>query len=187
MSRAEIESALERVADSAKRAGSTRTIGRLGIGIFSFQQVGRRCTFYTRKTPLAETLCVGLKEGSDQASVETALARARLDRPGMRVVISELKFDPTRSRGPIAPDTLRRYLAEKFESYLREGWLTIEIRTGVGRFAVTPARIRLPGVSIVDDLKALAAYGLETSAWAQGSVRGVIDADFLTPLPARSG
>ncbi|OFV94446.1 MAG: hypothetical protein A3G76_16135 [Acidobacteria bacterium RIFCSPLOWO2_12_FULL_65_11] len=225
MSRAEIESALERVADSAKRAGSTRTIGRLGIGIFSFQQVGRRCTFYTRKTPLAETLCVVLKEGSDQASVETALARARLDRPGMRVVISELKFDPTRSRGPIAPDTLRRYLAEKFESYLREGWLTIEIRTGVGRFAVTPARIRLPrlladlrelalpdaadkklrldlyfdpsghgrvairhhGVSIVDDLKALAAYGLETSAWAQGSVRGVIDADFLTPLPARSG
>ena len=42
MSRADLESALHRVADSAKRAGTVRTIGRLGIGIFSFQQVGRR-------------------------------------------------------------------------------------------------------------------------------------------------
>src|SRR5206468_3730784 len=50
MSRAEFESALRRVADSAKRAGAARTIGRLGIGIFSFQQVGRKCTFYSRKT-----------------------------------------------------------------------------------------------------------------------------------------
>jgi hypothetical protein len=31
------------------------------------------------------------------------------------------------------------------------------------------------------------AYGVEESAWAQGFVRGVLDADFLTPLPARSG
>ena len=225
MSRAEIESALHRVADSAKRAGSARTIGRLGIGMFSFQQVGRRCTFYTRKTVAAETLRMVLKEGSDEATVETALARDSLDRPGLRVVISELKFDPTRSRGPLAPETLRRYLAEKFEAYLREGWLTIEIRTGMGRFAVTPMRIRLPrlladvrelalpraadkkvrlelyfdssgrgrvairhhGVTVVEDLSALAAYGLEQSAWAQGFVRGVLDADFLTPLPARSG
>ncbi len=28
---------------------------------------------------------------------------------------------------------------------------------------------------------------MEDSAWAQGFVRGVVDADFLTPLPARSG
>ena len=225
MSRAEMESALQRVADSAKRASGARTIGRLGIGIFSFQQVGRRCTFYTRKTTLAETLRVVLKEGSDVASLETALAREALARPGLRVVISDLKFDPTRSRGPLAPDTLRRYLAEKFESYLREGWLTIEIRTGVGRFAVTPSRIRLPrlmadirelalprdadkkvrlelyfdpsgrgrvamrhhGVTVVEDLAGLTAYGLEESAWALGFVRGVLDADFLSPLPARSG
>ena len=225
MSRLEFESALRRVADSAKRAGSPRTIGRLGIGIFSFQQIGRRCTFFTRKTTAADTLRVVLKEGSDEASVESALARERLPQPGFRVVISELKFDPTRSRGPLAPDTLRRYLAEKFETYLREGWLTIEIRTGVGRFAVVPSRIRLPrlladvrelplprapqktlrlelyfdpsgrgriairhhGVTVVEDLAALAAYGVEESAWAQGFVRGVLDADFLSPLPARSG
>jgi hypothetical protein len=225
MSRTEIETALQRVADSAKRAGSLRTIGRLGIGIFSFQQIGRRCTFFTRKTTAAETLRAALKEGSDEATVETALARDALSRPGLRVVISDLKFDPTRSRGPLAPDALRRYLAEKFDAYLREGWLAIEIKTGVGRFIVTPARIRLPrlmadlreltlpnaagkklrldlyfdpsgrgriafrhhGVSIVENLGTLTAYGLEESAWGQGFVSGVIDADFLTPLPARSG
>lgn len=225
MSRAEFESALRRVADSAKRAGGAKTIGRLGIGIFSFQQIGRKCTFFSRKTALAETIRVVLKEGADEASMETALARESLGHPGLRVVISELKFDPTRSRGPLAPDTLRRYLAEKFDAYLREGWLTISIHVGVGEFVVTPARIHLPrlladlrelplarqpakrlrldvyfepsgrgrvairhhGVTIVDDLAALTAYGLEESAWAQGSVRGVLDADFLTPLPARSG
>jgi hypothetical protein len=225
MSRAELESALHRVADSAKRSGAARTVGRLGIGIFSFQQVGRRCTFYTRKTTASDTLKVVLKEGSDEASIETALARDRLAYPGLRVVISELKFDPTRSRGPLAPDTLRRYLADKFDAYLREGWLTVEIRHGLARFAVTPSHIRLPrlladlrrlplpgpgdrsirldlyfdpsgrgrvsirhhGVTIVDDLSALTAYGVEESAWAQGFVRGTIDADFLSPLPARSG
>jgi hypothetical protein len=166
-----------------------------------------------------------LKEGSDEASMETAPARERLAEPGLRVVISELKFDPTRSRGPLAPDTLRRSLAEKFDAYLREGWLTIEIRSGVARFPVVPARIRLPrlladfreivvdrdgdkkvridlhfdpsghgrvairhhGVTVVDDLAGLTAYGLEESAWAKGSVRGFLDADFLSPLPARSG
>ena len=74
MSRPEFESALRRVADSAKRTGAAKTIGRLGIGIFSFQQVGRRCTFYSRKTMVSETLRVVLKEGADDASVEPALA-----------------------------------------------------------------------------------------------------------------
>jgi Histidine kinase-, DNA gyrase B-, and HSP90-like ATPase len=225
MSRAEFESALQRVANSAKRAGTVRTVGRLGIGIFSFQQIGRRCTFYSRKTMAGETLRVVLKEGSDEASVETAPARESLHQPGLRVVISELKLDPTRPRGPLAADVLRRYLADKFDAYLREGWLSIEIGTGVGRFPVTPARITLPrllavlrdlplardplkrvrldvyfdpsgrgrvairhqGVTIVDSLAAIGAYGLEDSPWAQGFVRGVLDADFLTPLPARSG
>jgi hypothetical protein len=54
--------------------------------------------------------------------------------------------------------------------------------SGRGRVA-----IRHRGVTVVEDLAALAAYGLEESAWAQGYVRGVLDADFLTPLPARSG
>jgi hypothetical protein len=225
MSRVEFESALRRVADSAKRAAAVRTIGRLGIGMFSFQQIGRRCTFFSRKTAASETLRVVLKEGDDEASIETALARDSLARPGLRVVISEIKFDPTRSRGPLAPDALRRYLADKFDAHLRQGWLTIAIHAGTGLFAVTPTRIQLPrlladlrdiplpgrpghqvrlelyfdptgrgrvairhqDVTVLEDLASASAYGLEESAWAQGSVRGTIDADFLTPLPARSG
>lgn len=54
--------------------------------------------------------------------------------------------------------------------------------SGRGRVA-----IRHLGVSVIEDLGALVAYGLEESAWAQGYVRGTIDVDFLTPLPARSG
>ena len=53
---------------------------------------------------------------------------------------------------------------------------------GRGRVA-----IRHRGVMIVEDVAMLTAYGLEESAWAQGHVRGTLDADFLTPLPARSG
>jgi hypothetical protein len=47
--------------------------------------------------------------------------------------------------------------------------------------------IRHNGVTVIDDLAGLTAYGLEESAWAQGFVRGVLDADFLSVLPARSG
>ena len=42
MTREEFETALQRVANSAKRSGTAQTIGRLGIGIFSFQQIGRK-------------------------------------------------------------------------------------------------------------------------------------------------
>ena len=143
MSREEFVSALQRVADSVKRTAA-KSIGRLGIGIFSFQQIGRKCTFYSRKSVAAETLRVVLKEGSDEAFVETSTARERLVEPGLRVVITELKFDPTRPRGPLAPEVLRRYLAEKFEAYLREGWLTIDIVAGLARFRVVPPRLQLP-------------------------------------------
>jgi hypothetical protein len=225
MSRPEFVSALQRVADSVKRTAETPAIGRLGIGIFSFQQLGRKCTFHSRKTAAGETLRVVLREGSDEAIMESSLARESLAEPGLRVVISELKFDPTRPRGPLAPELLRRHLAEKFDAYLREGWLSIEIVAGIGRFQVTPARLLLPrlladvggltlprdsskrvrlelyfdpsgkgrvlirhqGVAIVDDLSTTSAYGLEDSAYARGFVRGYIDANFLKPMPSRSG
>src|SRR5207247_1641230 len=54
--------------------------------------------------------------------------------------------------------------------------------SGRGRVA-----IRHNGVTVIDGLAELTTYGLEASAWAQGHVRGVLDADFLSPLPARSG
>ncbi len=43
------------------------------------------------------------------------------------------------------------------------------------------------GVTIVDDIKTFFAYGLEESVYANGDVKGFIEADFLTPLPARTG
>jgi hypothetical protein len=43
------------------------------------------------------------------------------------------------------------------------------------------------GVTIVDDIKTLSAYGLEESVYAKGDVKGFINADFLKPLPARTG
>jgi hypothetical protein len=224
MSRAEFTAALQRVADSAKRT-SARSIGRLGIGIFSFQQIGRKCMFYSRKTIAAETLRVTLKEGSDEAVLETSPARESLSSAGLRVVVSDLKFDPMRARGPLAAESLRRYFADKFEAYLREGWLAIEIVAGLGRFEVTPPRLRLPrlladlrdlrlpgdsskrirlelyfdpsgngtvairhaGVTVVENVALVAAYGLEESVYAHGFVRGFIDADFLSPLPSRTG
>src|SRR5207237_5286564 len=56
-----------------------------------------------------------------------------------------------------APDALRRYLAEKCEAYLREGWLTIAIRVGIVEFAVAPSRIRLP--RLLADLPTLTLPG----------------------------
>ena len=54
--------------------------------------------------------------------------------------------------------------------------------SGHGRVA-----IRHHGVTVVEDLAGLTAYGIEASAWARGFVCGAIDADFLSPLPARTG
>jgi Histidine kinase-, DNA gyrase B-, and HSP90-like ATPase len=195
MTRAEFQMALQRVSNSAKRAGTAQTSGRLGIGIFGFQQIGRKCRFYSRKTAIAEIIRVELKEGSDEASIESALARDRLAVPGLRVVISELKFDHTRPRGPLAPDALRRYLAEKFDGYLREGWLTIEIRSGLARFPVVPARITLPRllsdvreIVMADDRAHVARLELYFDPSRQGRVairhRGVVVTETLTDASA---
>ena len=47
--------------------------------------------------------------------------------------------------------------------------------------------IRHTGIPVVDDVKAIQAYGLEESVYASGFLKGYIDADFLKPLPARTG
>src|SRR3989304_10278948 len=67
MDKSEFEHALQRVADSAKKSSDIAQIGRLGIGMFSFQQIGGKCTFFCRKSAEVETICVTLKEGSDKA------------------------------------------------------------------------------------------------------------------------
>lgn len=225
MDRREFEAALQRVADSAKRSSDVGQIGRLGIGIFSFQQVGRKCVFFSKKSPEVDTISVTLKEGSDKAQFDTALRRDALERPGIRIQIAELKFDPTKARGPLSPERLQQTFAEKFDGYLRKGWLRIKIRCGSREYPVAPLPIDLPrlakglekvwvpgqptktvslylyfdpsgkgvvsvrhmGVAVVEDVKTLTAYGLEDSVYAGGYVKGFVDADFLEPLPARTG
>ena len=225
MDRMEFEAALQRVADSAKKTIDADQIGRLGIGIFSFQQIGRKCTFFSKKAVSSETIRVTLKEGMDEAEFDTAPKRDALDEPGIRIIISELKFDPTKPRGSLAPEKLLRVFSEKFDGYLKKGWLRVDIKSGAKGYPVEPLKIDLPrvarglsnlhlpgelkkrvsldlyfdpsgkgtvairhmGVVVVEDLKQLSAYGLEESVYAGGFVKGFIDADFLEPLPARTG
>ncbi|HPT65009.1 ATP-binding protein [Acetomicrobium sp.] len=225
MSKEEFEKALQRVADSAKKNMGSKQIGQLGIGMFSFIQIGKKCTFYSKKNDSTETIKVTLRDGSDEAEFETAGKREGLQEPGIKIIISDLLFDPTKSRGPLSPEKLQKVFAEKFDPFLRDGSLKIKIFTKGKFYSVEPLKIELPrigeayknwplagdqtksfslelyfdpstcgivsirhkGVTIVDDIKILSAYGLEESIYANGDIRGFIDADFLKPLPARTG
>ena len=50
----------------------SKQIGQLGIGMFSFIQIGKKCTFYSKKNDSTETIKVTLRDGSDEAEFETA-------------------------------------------------------------------------------------------------------------------
>lgn len=225
LSKKEFEDILQRVANSAKKGADYKQIGQLGIGIFSFLQIGRKCTFLSKRSKDDETFKVILRDGSESAEFPHAQKREHLKEPGIRIIISELKFDPTRKRGPLSVDKLQKVFADKFDSYLKNGHLEITIQTKGVIHTVEPQQIDLPrigkgyeewlltdepsktfslelyfdpsgkgtvsirhtGVTVVDDLKAISAYGIEKSIYANGDIRGYIEADFLVPLPARSG
>jgi hypothetical protein len=226
MSRDEFDHALQKVADSAKRTLDINQIGQLGIGMFSFLQIGKKCTFYSKKDKGYETIKVTLREGSDEADFETATKKESLQSPGIKISIGGLLVDPTKPRGPLSVEKLQKTLSERFDTYLKAGSLAITIIPAKGSpCVVEPQKIELPkigtafknwplaknrekrfsldlyfdrtgkgrvslrhmGVSIVDDIKTLSAYGLEDSVYSQGDLRGFIDADFLKPLPARTG
>jgi len=225
MSKEEFKDALQQVADSAKKSLNIKQIGQLGIGMFSFFQIGKKCIFLSKKGKGYETVKVILREGSNNAEFETAKKRERLSDPGIKIIISGLMFDPTKPRGPLSPTKLQKVFAEKFDPYLKNKSLEIIIRSKRGTYTVKPLKIDLPrvgesyknwplaedrdkrfslglyfdpsgkgrvgirhmGVAIVDNIKDLSAYGLEESVYANGDVKGFIDADFLKPLPARTG
>lgn len=225
MSKEEFEDALHRVADSAKRSLDINQIGQLGIGIFSFLQIGDKCICYSKKEKGSETVKVTLREGADEAEFETAMKKESLSDPGIKIVISGLKFDPTKPRGPLSVEKLNKIFAEKFDAYLKEELVQIEIDSKGSSHFVEPLKIDLPrigeiyknwpitrdrakkfsfefyfdpskkgivgirhtGVTIVDDIKLLSAYGLEESIYAGGDIKGHIDANFLKPMPARTG
>jgi len=226
MSSEEFNLALQKVADSAKKTLDINQIGQLGIGIFSFLQLGKKCTFFSKKDRGFETIKVVLREGSDEAEFETATKKESLKNPGIKINIEGLLFDPTKARGPLSPEKLQKVFSEKFDSYLKTGTLEISIVVANGKpIKIEPLKIELPrvgeayrnwpltkdqtkklslelyfdpagkgkvsirhmGVSIVDDIRALSAYGLEESIYAEGYVKGFINCDFLKPLPARAG
>lgn len=225
MGRKEFEKVLQSVAESLKKKLDVAQIGRLGIGMFSFFQIGKKCVFFSKKSKNEETIKVTIREGSDEAEFESPKKRERLSEQGIKIVISELKFDPTRARGPLSPQKLEKVFAELYQSYLSNGSLEIEIYQKGKCFKVKPSKIELPrvgefcqnwpvsgdenrkisfelyfdpsgkgkvgirhqGVVVVDDFKNLSAYGLEETVYGSGDLTGFIDADFLEPLPARSG
>jgi hypothetical protein len=225
MSEGEFNAVLQRVADSAKGSLDVKQIGQLGIVMFSFLQIGKKCTFFSKKDKGDKTIKVTLREGSDDAEFETAIKKESLLLPGIKIIISGLLSDPTKPRGPLSPERIQKIFAEKFDPYLKDGTLEIAIYSKGISHTVKPLKIDLPkigesyknwpltrqrnkrfslelyfdpsgkgkvsirhmGVAIVDDIKTLSAYGLEESVYARGYIRGFIDADFLTPLPARTG
>jgi hypothetical protein len=225
MSEDEFETALKSVADSAKKSLDIKQIGSLGIGIFSFIQIGKNCTFFSRKDHEHETIKVTLREGNANAEFETPKKSELLDKPGIKIIISNLLFDATKPRSPLCLEKLTKLFSEKFRSYLEEDIIKINIYFQGKVYDVKPLRIDLPrvgkeyknwnltknpfkkfsldlyfdptnkgkvairhmGVVVVEDIRELNAYGLEESIYAQGSLHGYIDADFLKTLPARTG
>ena len=146
MSKEEFEEALQRVADSAKGTLNIRQIGRIGIGMISFFQIGRKCTFFSKKEKSYETIKVTLRDGSDDAEFETALKRESLYSPGIKIIISGLLFDPTKARGPLSREKLQKVFAEKFHPDLKDGSLKIEIRSKGSTYTVEPLQIDLPRI-----------------------------------------
>ncbi len=227
MDEKEFEQMLQRVADSIKKGKDIAQIGQLGIGIWGFMQVGKKCTFFSKKAPALPTLRVTLKEGRDDADFEKANRKDSLPEPGMKIIISELKARPTKARGPLAVDRLAKKWGELYDSYLRGGDLVLIIEAHGASRTVAPPDLGLPrlagdcrdwlltnepgrkfktcfyydstgkgtvsvrhaGVDVIDDLGERAqteVYWGET-IYSSGFVRGFIEADFLKPLPSRTG
>jgi len=227
MTKEEFERALDSVCKSAKPGLDVKQIGQLGIGMFSFFQIGKKCVFISKKGKGHEGVKVTLRAGSDDYDIEIPLKREALQDPGIRIEISELTADPTKARGPLCPTVLEKVFAEKFDSFLREGSLEIVIVSKGSVLHVKPQKIELTrvacdytdwpvagsrskrlsmelyfvpsgngkvcirhaGVVVVESFGALGAeaYGLEEEVYGNGDLKGFVDADFLTPLPARTG
>lgn len=149
MSEHEFRTALGRVADSRKKDADVSQIGRLGIGLWGFLQIGTACTVFSRDDASPETLRVRLREGQDHGEFDRASKQDSLPAAGFRVVVSGLRFDPTRARTALAPDKLQKLLAEKFDKFLRDGSLAITLRyPKVSPLAVKAPEIALPRVGM---------------------------------------
>lgn len=225
ISEKDLKSIMSRVADSAKSEKDISQIGSLGIGLWAFQQVGRKAAIFSKPDNESDTFKFILKEGSDNVEIKSATSAEKLSQTGMKIIITELKVSTIKRNSPVSAQKLSSFFAYKFDHYLRDSFLKIRIVSNGVTYSVAPMKINLPeiarsyseqyisgdrqlkvaltlwfepsgkgrvcirhsGVSIIDDLSAIDAYGLESSVLGKGKVHGYIDANCLTPLPARTG
>lgn len=217
------ETALRHVVDSSKRDSLVPQIGRLGIGLWAFNQVGTQATFLSKRSPDSPTLKVVLSRESAEARFLSPDPSEERSAPGMTINITGLFQDPTRRYGPLSRARLKHVLADRFDAYLRAGQLKITIKSGPEETTVTPIQLDLPeigvkfqeahipgspdktfttrfwfdpsgqgrvsmrhtGVVVVEDIRELFDFELSGSILISGLAKGYVDADFLSPLPAR--
>ena len=127
------ENALRHVVDSAKRGSSIPQIGRLGIGLWAFNQVGTKATFLSKRSAESPTLKVILSRDSAEAQIADPGPGEERSKPGMTIEITGLFQDPTRRYGPLSQARLKHVLADRFDVYLRTGQLTDHHQDGQGR------------------------------------------------------
>ncbi|MFQ5873904.1 MAG: ATP-binding protein [Dehalococcoidia bacterium] len=140
------EEALKHVVDSPKPGYDTPQIGRLGIGLWAFNQVGSQAVFYSKRTASSPTLKVTLRRNSSSAEFSTPGAGENRLEPGMTIVITGLFQDPTRRYGPLSPSRLRHVLADRFDAYLRAEELRIAVLCGREAHQVEPLHLDLPEI-----------------------------------------
>ena len=218
------ENALRHVVDSAKGDAAVPQIGRLGIGLWAFNQVGAKATFLSKRSAESPTLKVILSRDSAEAQISDAGPGEERSKPGMTIEITGLFQDPTRRYGPLSQARLKHVLADRFDVYLRTGQLKITIKTGKGESDVSPVQLDLPeigakfqemhlpgepdkvfrtrfwfdpsgqgrvamrhtGVVIIEDIRELFEHEMTDSILVSGLIKGFVDAEFLSPLPARA-
>ena len=218
------ETALRHVVDSAKRDSEIPQIGRLGIGLWAFNQVGTRATFLSKRSQQSPTLKVVLSRDSAEAQISEPGPGEHRSKPGMTIKITGLFQDPTRRYGPLSQARLKHVLADRFDVYLRTGQLTISIKTSKGASEVAPVQLDLPeigakfqemhlpsepdkvfrtrfwfdpsgqgrvamrhtGVVIIEDIREMFEDEMSGSILVSGLIKGFVDAEFLSPLPARA-
>ena len=71
MDEEEFETALKNVVTSSKPGQGIPQIGYLGIGLWSFNQIGNLATFYSKRDETTPTVKVALRRGSSNAEFST--------------------------------------------------------------------------------------------------------------------
>ena len=132
--------------DSAKRDAGVPQIGRLGIGLWAFNQVGTKATFLSKRSAKSTTLKVTLSRDSAEAQISDPGPGEHRSKPGMTIEITGLFQDPTRRYGPLSQARLKHVLADRFDVYLRTGQLKITIKTAKAESDVTPVQLDLPEI-----------------------------------------